>query len=130
MIKIRPQEIAHRWSMIDEEGHVNGKVYEIILPALDFTPEHFPLKNLTIFKNDALHAVKFELNGITFFVLGDFYNYKGQKNNLTDIAQHLNNYEKHRFSRWNDNERFGCAYYIREINDERYEEDLKKRWSA
>ena len=130
MIKICPQEIAQGWSMTEEERPAKGKVYEIILPALDFTPEHFPLKNLTIFKNDALHAVKFKLNGITFFVLGDFYDYKGQKNNLTDIAQHLNNYEKHRFSRWKDNERFGCTYYIREIDDTHYEEDLKKRWSA
>lgn len=127
MKKIRIQSIVHAYAA-DKSNR--EKTYEVIIPLLDFKPEYFSLQNVTVFKHGNWHVLKMKLYGVTFFILGDFYDYTGKKNNLYEISQHLNKYAKYYHFEQEGREIRNIAYYIRELNDERYEEDLKKRWSA
>lgn len=133
MKKIRMQSIVHAYAA---DKSKKEKAYEVIIPCLDFKPELFSLQNAAILKYDKnRHIFKVKLYGVSFFILGDFYNYAGQKNDRYEISQHLNEYEKYYHLKYYHFERDGhescnIAYYIREINGEHYEEDLKKRWSA
>lgn len=127
MKKIRIQSIVHAHAA---DKSKKNNTYEVIVPCLDFKPELFSLQNVTVFEYGDRHVLKMKLYGVTFFILGDFYNYAGQKNDRYEISQHLNEYEKYYHFEQEGRESCNVAYYIRKIDDIHYEEDLKKRWSA
>lgn len=107
--------------------------WEVVIPCLTsswFIAEYevvvdAPYASTLIQNGDKLFmAVDFK--GRKVHVLGDFYNFNGDKNNQADVRAHFNTYV-HGLCEVGP---VRCAYHIRKIHDNNYIKNKMKQWQS
>ena len=115
--------------------------YEIVIPVIDsksilksrdlvYSSEKISLK----VKDDKHFFAVYSFRGRKVYVLGDFYDFSGNKNSMDDIKAHYNTFTHGTYSvqKKNDEgiviEGLSFAYHYRRVWDKGYVRNKMRRW--